>query len=70
MTPKDSAMVKRTILLMLLVMALPLTALADGGVASSVVNIITALPEPSTLGLLGTGLIGFAVVIRRKLKLT
>ena len=63
-------MVKRTILLTLLVMALPLTALADGGVASSVVNIITALPEPSTLGLLGTGLIGFAVVIRRKLKLT
>ena len=63
-------MVKRTILLMLLVMALPLTALADGGVASSVVNIITTLPEPSTLGLLGTGLIGFAVMIRRKLKLT
>ena len=62
-------MVKRTILLTLLVMALPLTALADGGVAS-VFNIITALPEPSTLGLLGTGLIGFAVVIRRKLKLT
>ena len=63
-------MVKRTILLTLLVMALPLTALADGGVASSVVNIITTLPEPSTLGLLGTGLIGFAVMIRRKLKLT
>ncbi len=52
-----------------LTLALPLSAFADGGVASSVVNLITTLPEPSTLGLLGSGLIGFAVVIRRKLKL-
>jgi hypothetical protein len=53
-----------------LVFALPLTALADGGITSSVVNLITTLPEPSTLGILGSGLIGFAVVVRRKLKLS
>jgi hypothetical protein len=54
--------------LTVLVFAMPLTALADGGIASSVVNLIITLPEPSTLGMLGSGLIGFAVVVRRKLK--
>jgi hypothetical protein len=52
------------------VFALPLTALADGGIASSVVNLITSLPEPGTLGILGSGLVGFAVVLRRKRKLS
>jgi len=62
-------MIKKVIALTALVLALPLTAFADGGVASSVVSLITTMPEPSTLGLLGSGLIGFAVVLRRKLKL-
>jgi hypothetical protein len=61
-------MTRKIVVLTVLVLALPLSALADGGVASSIVNLITSLPEPSTLGLLGSGLIGFAVVIRRKLK--
>ena len=62
-------MIRKIVALTVLVLALPLAAVADGGVASSIVNLITTLPEPSTLGLLGSGLIGFAVVIRRKLKL-
>jgi hypothetical protein len=63
-------MTRKIVALTVLVLALPLGAVADGGVASSIVNLITTLPEPSTLGLLGSGLIGFAVVIRRKLKLS
>ena len=63
-------MTRKIVVLTVLVLALPLSAVADGGVASSVVNLITTLPEPGTLGLLGSGLIGFAVVIRRKLKLS
>ena len=62
-------MTRKIVALTVLVLALPLTAFADGGVASSVVSLITTMPEPSTLGLLGSGLIGFAVVLRRKLKL-
>ena len=62
-------MIKKSISLALLVLALPLTALADGGVTSSLVALVTALPESRALGLLGTGLIGFAVMVRRKLKL-
>jgi hypothetical protein len=61
-------MTKKIVCLTVLICVVPLTAFADGGMASSVVNLITALPEASTLGLLGSGLIGFAVVIRRKLK--
>ncbi len=60
----------KIVCLSVLVFALPLTARADGGIASSVVNLITTLPEPSTLGILGSGLIGFAVVVRRRLKLS
>ena len=63
-------MTRKIVALTVLVLALPLSAVADGGVASSIVNLITTLPEPSTLGLLGSGLIGFAVVIRRRLKLS
>ena len=61
-------MTKKVVFLTVLLLALPLRAVADGGVASSVVNLITTLPEPSTLGLLGSSLIGFAIVIRRKLR--
>lgn len=62
-------MIRKSIFVAFLVLVLPLTAVAVSRVASSAVNIITAMPEPSTLGLLGTGLIGFAVMIRRKMKL-
>jgi hypothetical protein len=63
-------MTRKIVVLTVIVLALPLSALADGWVASSVFNLITTLPEPSILGLLGSGLVGFAVVIRRKLKLS
>jgi hypothetical protein len=67
---RSTLMTRKIVALTVLVLALPLAAVADGGGASSIVNLITTLPEPSTLGLLGSGLIGFAVVIRRKLKLS
>ena len=62
-------MLKRMLFLTLFAVALPLAAFAQSGVTSSFLNRVTALPEPGTLGLLGTGLIGFAVVLRRKLRL-
>ena len=63
-------MTREIVLLAVVVIALPFTAFADGGGASSVVSLINAMPEPSTLGLLGSGLVGFAFVVRRKLKVT
>lgn len=61
-------MIKKTVLLALAVLAFPLAANADASLLSGVMNAITGLPEPSTLGLLGSGLIGVAVMIRRKFK--
>jgi hypothetical protein len=37
-------------------------------ISSGDTNILTAVPEPGTLGLIGTGLVGVAGVLRRKLK--
>jgi len=65
----DRKTTRKIVFLTVLVLALPLTALADAGVVTSVVNLITTLPESSTLGILGSGLIGFAVVVRRRFKL-
>src|ERR1700722_11184317 len=38
------------------------------GVGSGDLNVVSSVPEPGTLGLLGTGLIGLAGVLHRKLK--
>jgi hypothetical protein len=37
-------------------------------ISSGDTNIQTSVPEPGTLGLLGTGLVGLAGAVRRKLK--
>src|ERR1700674_3048907 len=37
-------------------------------ISSGDTNIVTTVPEPGTLGLLGTGLIGVASIVRHKLK--
>ncbi len=55
--------------LMVLAVVLPAAALADSDTPGRVVNRISALPEYSSLGLLGSGLIGFAVLLRRRLRL-
>jgi len=38
-------------------------------IASGDTNIVTTVPEPGTLGLLGTGLVGLAAGLHRKLKI-
>jgi len=52
----------------LLVVALPFPTFADGAVTGKVVSHMTSMPEANTLGLLGSGLIGIAFMVRRKLK--
>jgi len=37
-------------------------------ISSGDTNIVTSVPEPGTLGLIGTGLVGLAGAVRRKLK--
>ncbi len=37
-------------------------------ISSGDTNIVTSVPEPGTLGLLGTGLVGLAGAVRRKMK--
>lgn len=37
-------------------------------ISSGDTNVLTGVPEPGTLGLLGTGLVGMAGVLRRKVK--
>jgi hypothetical protein len=37
-------------------------------ISSGDTNVMTAVPEPGTLGLLGTGLVGLAGVLHRKLR--
>jgi hypothetical protein len=61
-------MIKKITFLAILVLALPLAATADSGIVGSVINTVTAMPEPTILGILGTALIGSAVLVRRKLK--
>jgi hypothetical protein len=63
-------MTRKIALLAVVVFSLPFSAFADGGVSSNVAILMNTMPEPSTLGLLGSGLIGFAFVVRRKLKVT
>ena len=63
-------MMKQRVFFSLAVAVLPLTAFAYTGAASSTFKMVTALPEASTLGLLGTSLIAFAIMLRRRLKLT
>ena len=62
-------MTTKTVLFTLAVLALPVAASADAGLINGFTSVIIGLPEPSTLGILGSGLIGLAVAIRRKLKL-
>jgi hypothetical protein len=61
-------MIKKITFLAILVLALPLAAMAHSGIVGSVIKTLTAMPETNILGLLGTGLIGFATLVRRKLK--
>ena len=62
-------MTKKFAVIVAVVLTFSLSALADGGAASNVVNLITALPEPGTLGLLGSGLVGFAILVRHRMKI-
>ena len=62
-------MIKKTVLFTLAVLALPIAASADPALVNGFTNAVTGLPESSTLGILGSGLIGLAVAVRRKLKL-
>lgn len=57
-------MTRKLPLLAVVVVALTFTAFA-----SSVVSRMTSMPEPGTLAILGSGLLGTAFTVRRKLKI-
>lgn len=62
-------MIRNVVIITISLLLFPLVALADSGVSSTLVNLITGLPEFGTLGLLGSGLVAFAILVRRKMKM-
>jgi len=62
-------MTKKVGFILMLVLGYALASIAVASHAHRVFDKVSSLPEASTLGLLGTGLVGFALLIRRRMKL-